>query len=189
MPSKGVTRRDGKEITATWCTTFSEATFRPCEEVNVEYEDPVHSRSRHGGQVCLAIWIDSCIKDPSEFYEVLKAAMPSDTKIYGYKDGGRCCAILGFPYSFASYVGLKDHICLSYDDDSHSDSSDVEFCVLEEGNSVGEWIEWMHLYCKAYPRRSGRRFIFGKEFVEEDLKVVLKDVLPTAGEMWIVNQE
>jgi hypothetical protein len=189
MPFNGVTRRDGTEVSVQWCITFGEATFRPLRSVNVECEDPMHSRSRQGGQVCLARWIDDCIKDPFEFYKVLKAAMPLDTNIYGYKDGDRCCAILGFPYSFASYMGLKDHLCLSYDDDSHLDSSDVEFYVLEEGNGVGEWIEWMHIYCKAYPTYSDCRFIFGKEFVEEDLKVNDVGVLPTAGDMWIIERE
>jgi hypothetical protein len=177
MSSKAVTRRDGARVSSRWCTTFSEATFRPLRSFSVESEDPVNCRTRQGGQACIVQWIDS-IKDPSEFYEVLKARMPLDTKIYGYKDGGRCCTVLGFPYSFSSWTGLKDHFPLVHK------TSKVELYVLEEGNNVDEWIEWMHVYCKAYPIYSSFRYVFGEEFVAEDLKAKKDSVLPTAGDMW-----
>lgn len=122
----------------------------------------------------------SWIEDPAEFYEELEAAMPLDTKIFGCNYGDRYFAILGFPYSFNSWVGLKGHLYLK------QDFSTVVFFVLQEGYSVNEWIEWMHLFCKTpSPLTADLHFVFGEEFVEEDLKVNKDGVVSTAGDMWI----
>ena len=181
MSSKAVTRRDGTDVSDDWYTRFEEATFRPLRYFNVEDEHPVNSRTRQGGQVCLVKWIDS-IENSYEFYGTLKAAMPPDTKIYGYKDRKRCYTILGFSHCFDSWAGLKEHLFLSYV------SNEVEVFVLEEGNDVGEWIEWLHIYCRALSPIFWSRIVFGQEFVEEDLNGKTDGtedgILRIAGDMW-----
>lgn len=185
MSSGRGVRRDGSEVSEKWRRTFTNATFRL---VDVEREDPVHSRTRGGCQVCLVRWMNSWIEEPLKFYKKLKAAMPVDTRIFGCKDDDCYFAILAFPCSFASWVGLKGHFSLRYDDGKKEDLSMAELYVLEEGNSVDEWIEWMHLFCKApSPFKAGLHSVFGEEFVEEDLKVNKDGVLSNAGDMWMKN--
>jgi hypothetical protein len=176
MSSESVTRRNGEEISDQWWKTFTDATFRL---VDVKREDPVHSRSRHGWQVCLVRWMECCFEEPVQFYEALKAGMPLDTKIFGCKDFDRYFAVVAFPYSFVSWKGLKEHFCLSHKD-GKKDTAMVDFYVLQEGNGVGEWIEWMHLFCKT------SSFVFGEEFVEEDLKANEYGVVLVAGGMWTI---
>jgi len=165
-----------------WWRTFTNATFRL---VNVESEDPVHSRSRYGWQVCFARWLYCCIEDCKEFGDVLKHAMPAGTKIYGCKDFDWHYAVLAFPRSFRSWRGLREHLRLKCRD-GKDDTAVVTFFVLQEGNDVAQWIEWMHQFCDA------GEVVFGENFVEGQLKRDEVDshvILGSAGDMWITSQE
>jgi hypothetical protein len=130
-----------------------------------------------------------------KFYEILLERLPTDTKFFLCCDKSavneaRCFGILGFCYQFKSWAGVKD--CLVKTSSDEREGLVVErFYVCKQGEFVGEWIAHFYLFCDVVLTLSDK---FGVPFREKDLQSDLVDrklrrvgVLPTGGDMWIVD--
>lgn len=165
----------------------------------LEERNPGDSRTRRGWTVCQVGWVSNALlQDHRKVYETLHEGLPVDTKSFfcchkSAVNKVRCFALLGFPYRFESWVGVKERLLKIFSDAGEGMVLEG-FYVCKQGEIVEEWIGHFHLFCDVALTGSEQ---FGEPFRWKDLTWDLVDeklstcgVFPTAGDMWrIMEQE
>jgi len=161
------------------------------EEEEVEVEDKTEEESvvdwwSEGSlSVCMVRWHRCKLDDRKKFCDLLRSKMPHGTQVLGYAGKSGMCgifyvAILGFPFRFASWDGVKEHFCLKFDDGSLlSDEAYVMF--MGEGTNMD--IEMKVFQDRLFKEKS-LDVMFGERLGVSSERVSEAPFVKIAGDMW-----
>lgn len=162
-----------------------------------EGRNPIDSRTRRGWILCIVVCVgNGSLHDDRMFYDNLQESLPMDTKVFICCDRRvvnevRYFALLGFSYQFKSWAGMKEGLVEMFSD-GEEDMVIERFYVCKQGEFVDEWIDQFYLFGDVVLTRSDK---LGVPFRGKDLRPELVDeklrsvgVLPTAGDMWMLEQ-